>query len=172
MTGGMLRHPALMLAFALLAAPAAARDALGMFGQWGAFRDAGQSANGSRCYAIAMPAHGTGGARNFTPYADVGTWPKRGLSGVVHFRLPRAAAPGSAVTLTIGDQHFALANGGAEAWAADAQMDAAIVAAMRSATGMTIAAHDAAGKGFSESWDLAGAATAIDSALVGCANHG
>jgi len=36
---------------------------------------------------------------------------------------------------------------------------------------MTIAAHDAAGKTFSESWDLTGAATAIDSALVGCANH-
>ena len=46
---------------------------------------------------------------------------------------------------------------------------AAIVAAMRSAREMTVSARDAAGRGFSNTWQLTGAATALDAAAVGCA---
>ncbi len=48
-------------------------------------------------------------------------------------------------------------------------MDAAIVAAMRSAGGMTVTARARDGRGFSDSYSLAGAATAMDAATVGCA---
>jgi len=48
-------------------------------------------------------------------------------------------------------------------------MDAAIVAAMRSAGEMTVSARDATGRGFTNTWSLDGAATAMDAAAVGCA---
>ncbi|HQA18674.1 MAG TPA: hypothetical protein PK680_09855, partial [Novosphingobium sp.] len=57
----------------------------------------------------------------------------------------------------------------ADAWAADKRGDAAIMAAMRSASEMTVNARDANGRGFSNTYDLRGAATAMDAAAVGCA---
>jgi hypothetical protein len=48
-------------------------------------------------------------------------------------------------------------------------MDAAVVAAMRSAARMTVTARDTGGKVFSDSYSLDGAATAMDAATVGCA---
>ena len=62
-----------------------------------------------------------------------------------------------------------LTGGGGDAWAVDRRMDAAIVAAMRSAGSMTVSARDSAGRGFSNSWTLAGAASAMDAATLGCA---
>ena len=156
------------LAFAMLllaAAPALARDALGMFGSWGAFRDAQMP----RCYAIAMAAPSTK-TREFQPYADVAWWPRAGVRGQVHFRLSRKLQPGSAITLMIGGTRVALTGGGADAWASDKRGDAAVIAAMRVAGTMAISARDASGHAFSNTWDLTGAATAIDAATLGCAS--
>lgn len=156
---------AVICLIALLAAtPAQARDSLGVFSGWGAFRDPATP----RCYAIAMAEPSTL-QREFQPYADIGTWPRQGTRGQVHFRLSRRMAPGSAIGLSLGGQRFALAGGGSDAWAADKRMDAAIVAAMRSAREMTVSARDAAGRGFSNTWRLTGAATAMDAATIGCA---
>ena len=148
----------------LLTAPALARDALGVFGGWGAFRDA----QVPRCYAISMAAPSTK-MREFRPYADVAWWPRAGVRGQVHFRLSRKLQPGSTITLSIGGTRLALTGGGADAWASDKRGDAAVIAAMRVAGTMTISARDAAGRGFSNTWDLTGAATAIDAATLGCA---
>ncbi|MCA1661460.1 MAG: hypothetical protein LC648_04605, partial [Novosphingobium sp.] len=65
----------LLALLALLAAPALARDSLGMFESWGAFRDS----NVPRCYAIAMADKPAGAKVDYRAYADVGHWPKRGL---------------------------------------------------------------------------------------------
>lgn len=151
-------------ALLLLAAPAQARDSLGVFAGWGAFRDPATP----RCHAIAQAEPSTL-QRDFQPYADVATWPRKQVRGQVHFRLSRRTAPGSAITLSLGGQRFALVGGGGDAWAADKRMDAAIVAAMRSAGEMTVNARDASGRGFSNTWRLAGAATAMDAATIGCA---
>ena len=160
-----MRASRLALAVLLLAAsPAAARDALGMFGAWGAFRDA----QVPRCYAIAMAAP-SAKSREFQPYADVAWWPRGGVRGQVHFRLSRKLQPGAAITLSLGGQRIQLTGGGADAWASDKRGDAAIIAAMRSAGDMTISARDATGGGFSNTWDLTGAATAMDAATLGCA---
>lgn len=148
----------------MLAAPAAARDALGMFGPWGAFRD--QSV--PRCYAIAK-AEPSQQRRDYQAYADVAWWPRQQVRGQVHFRLSRKLAPNRPITLFIGGQRIVLTGGGGDAWAADMRGDAAIVAAMRSATEMTVSAHDAGGRNFTNSWQLAGAATAMDAAAVACA---
>lgn len=148
----------------LLAAPAEARDSLGVFANWAAFRDPATP----RCHAIAMAEPSTL-QRDFQPYADVATWPRRQVRGQVHFRLSRRTAPGSPITLSLGGRRFALVGGGGDAWAADKRMDAAIVAAMRSAAEMVVNARDAQGRGFSNTWRLAGAATAMDAATIGCA---
>jgi len=148
-----------------LASPVLARDSLGMFGTWGAFRDP----QVPRCYAIAM-AEPSALSREFQPYAAIGTWPRQGQRGQVHLRLSRRLAPGRPVTLSLGGQRFVLAAGLADAWAQDARMDAAIVAAMRSAPIMWVSARDASGRSFGNSWRLDGAATAMDAATVGCAH--
>ena len=150
---------------ALVATPALARDGLGMFERWGAFRDASVP----RCYAIAM-ADGRPGAKvDYQAYADVGHWPKRGLRNQVHFRLSKRVLPNTPIRLRVGAQQFALVGGGGEAWAADPRMDAAIVAAMRSARTMRLTATAADRRGFSDSYPLPGAASAIDAAALGCA---
>ena len=144
------------------AAPVAAKDSLGVFGDWGAFRDP----EVPRCYAIAAAEDE---ARDHAPFASVGTWPKREVRGQVHVRLSRNAAPSATISLSVGGQRFELTGSGGDAWAQDRRMDAAIVAAMRSAGSMTVSARDRAGNRFSDRYSLEGAATAMDAATVGCA---
>lgn len=155
--------PRFSLAAAALAvaAPAVAKDSLGVFGQWGAFRDPSVP----RCYAIAAPEKET--ARQ--AFASVGSWPKRNVRGQLHVRLSRALAKGGTVTLSLGGRSFVLKGSGADAWAQDARMDAAIVAAMRSAPSMTVFARDTTGRRFRDRYGLEGAATALDAATIGCA---
>ncbi|MBS0480687.1 MAG: hypothetical protein JSR96_00750 [Proteobacteria bacterium] len=144
--------------------PALARDALGTFENWAAFRDSAVP----RCYAIAIAEPSTL-RRDYQPYADVATWPRQNLRGQVHFRLSRKLAANAPIVLSIGGQRLNLVGGGGDAWAADKRMDAAVVAAMRSASEMTVSARGNDGKGFSNTWKLAGAATAMDAAAIGCA---
>lgn len=158
----MLRR--LLVLTVLVASPVAARDALGVFGQWAAFRDA----RTPRCYAIAMAAPSTL-KREFQPFATVAWWPCQQVRGQVHFRLSRQVKPGAPLSLSIAGQRIPLVGGGAEAWAADKRGDAAIIAAMRSAQAMTVSARDVSGKGFTNSYALEGAATAMDAAALGCA---
>jgi hypothetical protein len=156
------------LAAALLAAgaasPAMARENIGIYGMWGAFRDP----TVPRCYAIAKALPSTM-RRDYQPYATIGTWPKRALRNQVHFRISRKLAKDPRLSLRIGSRNFALIGGGGDAWAADARMNAAITAAMRSASQMTVSASDAQGQRFSNTWKLAGAASAMDAAAIGCA---
>jgi hypothetical protein len=151
----------------LLATPALARDSLGIWNSWGAFADAGVP----RCYAIAMADVVEGRRNEFQPYVTVGNWPRRGARGEVHVRLSRRLGPGGTVSLTISGERFQLVAGAADAWAQDRRMDAAIVAAMRSASSMTVTARNGAERAFSESYALAGAASAMDAALLGCAQN-
>lgn len=154
----------LVLLSILFAPPVIARDSLGMFSGWGAFRDPAVP----RCYAVAMADPSTL-SRDYQPYAAIGTWPRRAVRNQLHLRVSRRLAPARAIMLTVGSQRFALTGGGGDAWSADHRMDAAIVAAMRSAASMTLSARGADGRGFSNTWQLAGAATAMDAAAIGCA---
>lgn len=155
----LILAPAVAAAAALtaLASPLAAKDSLGVYANWAAFRDA----KGPRCYAIARPRTGKG-------FASVATWPRQKLRNQIHFRLPRDVGDKGA-NLVVGERRFALATRANNAWAQDRQMDAAIVAAMRSASRMTITARGTDGRSFSEQYDLSGVATAIDAAVLGCA---
>jgi hypothetical protein len=143
-----------ILASLTLATPADARDSLGVFGRWAAFRDA----RPPRCYAISAPARPVPKTARWRPFASVATWPGRARNQV-HIRLRQPRPAGTKVALQIGRQRFVLVAGGADAWARDARTDVAIVTAMRSAERMIVGG---------ESYPLRGAATAIDAALLGC----
>lgn len=158
---------ALAILIALLAPlPLQARDSLGVFDGWGAFRDP----EVPRCYAIAQP-DAVRGKRQYRPFASIGYWPKRGVRGQFHLRLSRAVASDSKVTLVIGVRRFTLTGGGGDAWAADRAMDAGIIAAMRSAREMTASADGADGRVVRDVYLLKGAATALDAAALGCAQR-
>lgn len=144
---------------ATLAAPLSARDSLGVYESWAAFSDASPR----RCYAIAKAQ----GKLRAPAYATVSTWPGKGVRGAVHIVLSREVAAKASVRLAVGDKRFTLVTKGRNAWAADAQNDAAIIAAIRSAARMSVS-----GGGFTDRYTLAGAATAIDAATVGCAKRG
>ena len=157
-----MRKAIAALALLTLAAPLAARDSLGVFGDWGAFSDPAVP----RCYAIAAAENA---GRGQSPFASIGTWPRRNVRGQVHLRLSRTTATAAAISLSIGGQRFELTGAGGNAWARDRRMDAGIVAAMRSAGAMSVSARDRAGNRFTDRYSLDGAATAMDAATVGCA---
>ncbi|MFC3440354.1 hypothetical protein ACFOKF_03920 [Sphingobium rhizovicinum] len=159
----MRRILALLILPLIVATPARARDSLGIFESWGAFRDPAAP----RCYAIAQPMARRG--QSPKGFASVGTWPRQRVRGQVHIRLSRARAASAPVTLVVGERRFALVAGQIDSWAPDARSDAQIIAAMRSASSMSIASIGANGRGFADSYALRGAATAIDAAALGCA---
>ena len=147
----------------MLASPLAAKEDLGVFERWGAFRDA----SAARCYAIAkaVPNRTT---RQLEPYATVATWPRQRIRGQVHFRLSRFLAENPRASLNIGSSRFDLVGGGGDVWAEDVSMDAAIIAAMRSSATMTVRATDSRGRRFSDRYSLDGVATALDAATLAC----
>ena len=151
---------AAMPAVALAAGPAA----LGIFDGWGAFRDPATP----RCYALASPS-ATIGTPQVKAYASVGYWPKSRIRGQFYVRLSKARDPARELRLTIGSRRFILTGNGAHGWASDPRMDAAIVAAMRSAPSMSVESGTANGRAIADIYRLRGAATAIDAAALGCA---
>lgn len=145
-----------VLTFLALASPLAAKESLGVFSDWAAFRDTASE----RCYGIAKP-------RGDNPaYATIATYPKRQIRNQVYFRLSRAVPRNGNARVRIGGRNYALTASGRNAWAKDRAGDAAIVAAMRSATTMRVS-----GAGFADTYTLAGSATAMDAATVACARR-
>ena len=150
----------------LLGGSAWARDPLGVFGSWGAFRDTAPR----RCFAIAEPDPiRTRG--DWRPFASIANWPARSIRNQLHIRLRKNRAGDTAVTLSIGDQRFPLVAGRADAWAADPRADAAIVRALRSSEWMIVSAKAEKGGTFMDSYRLRGAATAIDASTIACAKR-
>jgi hypothetical protein len=149
------------LSLAMLAAPLLAKDRLGAYQSWAAFRDA----EVPRCYAIGAPdeAIGSGG------YLSVNFWPKRGLSHQVYVRLSLTRGSNAGVTVTVGGRKFQLAADGNGAYAKDRKMDLAIIAAMRSSQSLSVQSTGKNGGNIIEAYALRGAASAIDAAALGCA---
>lgn len=159
-----MRKLLVLIAFAL-AGTAIARDSLGVFNTWGAFRDPAVP----RCYAIATAQKTAGRKQEFQPYFTVGHWPARGIRGAVHVRLARRLAAGSKVIVSFPEANFALQTGQADAWPNDQTANAGIIAQMRSARSMVVIAHGADGQTFRDRYPLEGAASAMDAAALGCA---
>lgn len=155
---------AMLVAAMLLAFPAAARDPLGIFDRWGAFRDPSPL----KCFAISAPVEHSAGGGNWRPFASIATWPGQGARAQLHIRLSHERDPRARVTISIGERRFELVAGNADAWAPDARTDAAIVAAIRAGRSLSVEALGKGGRPFVDVYALRGAATAIDAAALGC----
>lgn len=143
--------------------PAFAKDSLGVFGSWGAFRDA----DIPRCYAIAESQDIRGKAERKS-YVSVGFWPNRKIRRQFHVRLSRDRSSNSRVIVSISGRRFQLTASRSDGWSQDKRMDAAIVASIRSATSMTVESTGRDGRPIVDAYLLRGAATAIDAASLGC----
>ena len=159
-----MKFGALVIATSLLAAPVIAKDRLGVYQGWAAFRDP----EIPRCYAIAVPEE-TLRAADRRAYLSIGFWPKRGASHQIYVRLSRERASNSAITLSAGGRRFRLNGQGSSGWATDRRMDLAIIAAIRSATSLSIESIGRDGRSIVDAYSLRGAPSAIDAAALGCA---
>ncbi|MDQ1232386.1 hypothetical protein QE379_003812 [Sphingomonas sp. SORGH_AS 879] len=149
----------LALVLALMATPVIARETIGIYKGWGAFRDP------DRCYAIAKPVLANGRTDGF---ASVGTWPARRLRESFHLHLSAPRDRAASVTLAIGERRFPLVGGERDVWPPDAATDHALVTAMRSGRSMSVSAVDPRHRPFADTYALAGAAAAIDAATLAC----
>ena len=151
---------------AILLAVAAERVAIGAWERWAAFADRAPR----RCYAIAQPVRADGTPDRGGAFASVAAAP--GGARTLHLRLSRPRGADAALTLAVDERRFALVGDAATARAPDAATDRAIVAAMRGARSMTLTTLDRAGRPIEDAYALAGAATAIDAAALGCLKIG
>ena len=152
-----------LVAAMMFAAPVAAKDRLGVYQSWAAFRDA----ETPRCYAIAAPEESVGTATR-KAYLSVGFWPKRGVGHQVFVRLSRESSSNSVITLSAGGRRFRLKGKGGDGWANDRRMDLTIIAAMRSATSLSVESISRTGRPIVDAYSLRGAPSAIDAAALGC----
>ncbi len=159
-TGGVL------LVAMVIATPVLARDSLGIFSGWGAFRDA----TPYRCYAIAQP-EGEGDAPG-PGYATISWWPTKSVRGQIHFRFAWPLREGSSVYLVAGGRRWRLTSGARDAWSPSSKHDAFILARLRAAGAMRITGVDRKRGNFADVYDLEGAASAFDAAALGCAKSG
>lgn len=151
---------AAILLLLLAASPALAKDRLGAWQSWAAFRDAGTA----RCYAIGSPEESSGSGG----FLSVGFWPKRGLSHQLYVRLSRERSSNSGITLSAGGRRFQLVARGNSGWAKDRQMDLAILAAIRSAQSVSIQSIGRDGRTIIDAYATRGAASAVDAAALAC----
>jgi len=146
-----------------ISAPVLAKDSLGVFNSWGAFRDP----EIPRCYAIAESEEINGKAERKS-YVSIGFWPQREIRRQFHVRLSRDRSTNSRVVVSIAGRRFQLTANRSDGWSQDKRMDAAIIAAIRSANSMTVESVGRDGKSIVDAYRLRGAATAIDAASLGC----
>ena len=158
-----MRFAAWLTVIAIISTPTFAKDRLGVYQSWAAFRDA----EAPRCYAIAAPEETVGTATQ-KAYLSVGFWPKRGASHQIYVRLSRERSLSSVITLSAGGRRFRLNGEGSNGWATDRRMDLAIIAAMRSATSLSVESIGRNGRSIVDAYALRGAPSAIDAAALGC----
>jgi hypothetical protein len=151
-----------LLSAVAIGTPAFARDSLGIFGAWGAFRDS----EPFRCYAIAQPVARSGG--KWKPFATLAWWPTDNVRGQFHIRLSQDRRAAADVYLEAGGRKWRLAAGKYDAWSPSAAHDAFIIARLRSSRSFSVTSVSAHG-GFADTYRLDGAASAFDAAALGCA---
>ena len=150
----------LALVAVLIASPAAAR-VVQASGQWAAIAD------GGKCRAMARSLRDAGKDQP-QAYAAILFDPHKGSAGTLSVRLSRPARAGGSVIATIGDRPFLLKGQGWFAWSRGPAQEAAIIAAMRAASGMRVEARDGFGRRSVDRYLLDGAPTAIDAAAAAC----
>ncbi|HLU91051.1 MAG TPA: invasion associated locus B family protein [Pedomonas sp.] len=159
---------ALAMGMMVLATPAAdARETLGAFGDWAAFRDPG---NDSKCYAVTAPNQTRASAQNIRrgqAALSVGIWPGR-PGAQVYTAVGFNIDPTKPVTLKIGSRSFTLLPDGESAWAENAAADEAIINALRQGIVAEVTSTSTRGTQITDRYSLKGISAAIDAARSAC----
>ena len=159
-----MRVAALVLAAAAFAAsPVDARDRLGIYQSWAAFKDA----ETPRCYAIAAPESRISGSVR-PGYFSIGFWPRKAVKHQIYVSLSRDRSSNSGITISVGGRRFRLKAAQTGGWAADQRMDVALVAAIRSSASLSVESIGRDGLAIVDAYSLRGAPSAIDAAALGC----
>lgn len=146
-----------------LATPALAKERLGIYQSWAAFKDP----ETPRCYAISAPDEIVR-RQEIRPYFSVGFWPASNVTHQIYVRLSRPRSSNSGITLTAGGRRFRLKASGNSGWAKDRRMDLAIISAIRTSRSLSVESIGRDGQSIVDAYALRGAPSAIDSAALGC----
>ena len=155
----------LFILLLVIAAPSRAESIVYAGPAWAAIDRGGTCEALSRSVRVAAKGK-VQAIAGFTFSADRRRW------GEFHTRLRRMPRGGAAVMLRIDQQPFMLVSRGNWAWSSGPAQDQAIIAALRTARGMSVESRDGAGRRFVDPYSLDGAATAIDAAAATCAGKG
>lgn len=159
---------ALAVGMLALATPAAgARETLGAFGDWAAFREPD---NDRKCYVVTAPNQTRASAQNIKrgqAALSIGIWPGRNTAQV-HAATGFGINPAKPVTLKIGSRSFTLLPEGESAWAENASADEAIIDALRKGTVAEVTSISQRGTQVTDRYSLKGISAALDAARSAC----
>ncbi len=153
----------LIVALLCCSIPAMAKDRLGIYQNWAAFKDP----DTPRCYAIASPTERISGATR-PGYLSIGFWPRKNVTHQIYVSLSRDRSSNSSVSVSVGGRRFRLKANQTGGWAISRQMDLAIIAAMRSSASLSVESVGRDGRAIVDAYSMRGAPSAIDAAGLGC----
>jgi Invasion associated locus B (IalB) protein len=140
----------LLLLTALFASPVSARESLGVFGDWGLFRD---GRGGASCYIVSAPSASGNGKGRESSQLVVSRWPRQNVSAQV---MAGAGTSIQSAALSTGGRNFKLAVRGDSGWMPDAQGDAQAVAALAASSRASVDGRTARGNRYSDNYSLTG----------------
>jgi predicted small secreted protein len=155
-----MKIPVIILLLAA-ATPVCARETLGIFGDWGAFRD---RRGGTVCFAVSAPGASTGKGRSGGQLV-VSRWPGQTVGGQL---MAGAGTDIQSASLSTGSRSFKLVARGDSAWLADAAGDTLAVAALAGSSRASVDGRTARGNRFSDIYSLQGFSDAWNAARKGC----
>ena len=151
---------ALALAIVLATAlPALAQSArvLGDFRDWSSY--AADDGSGTICFAMTKPKSSDPAAEG-QAYLYITNRPGEDVTGEINIVAGYTFQTGSVATVSVGGQNFALFTQGDAAWLDDSGQSAALAAAIRAGSALTVQGTNAAGTQVIQNYSLSGATAA------------
>lgn len=148
---------------------AAAQGAVetGRHGAWIMHQSA--DAASKSCFAAAQPtAKEPAGANRGRTLLYVTAWPKEGVKAEVSIKLGYPIKAGSDITVTVGNDAFALFPNEERAYVADATEELKLIEAMRKGSKLTVQATSERGTATTDTYSLSGLSQALQALAAGC----
>ena len=146
------------LILSIFTSTAHARETLGVFGEWGAFKQRGA------CYATSTPAQPTSSKRS-EPYITVSIFPLQGQTPQVMVATGTIAR---SVSVRAGGQSFRPTLRGDAAWMPDSRGDALMVQAFSAASNASVDITTARVNRITDHYSLSGFGEALKAVQAAC----
>ena len=148
--------------------PAAAQQQklLGRFGDWEAFSQ-GEGVN-QVCYMVAKPQEASLRSRRGDIFFLINHWPGRKEFDVIQVDMGYTLKERSEVDVTVGNKTWKLFSRGSNAWTYKTQDDAAVVAAIRKGSRLTVKGTSSRNNPTSDRYSLKGSSAAHEAINKAC----